>query len=266
MEQAYRSLTLTVADQVATIVLDHSAQMRASGEPKFSSHWELANVLSDLRADNSVRVIVITGSEGVFHINHPHDANWRKEHVGDVSQRWMTFTGLVRWHQTMAEIEKPIVAKVNGDAIGMGQSLVFACDLIVAKEDAKFMDDHMTHPDDGPFSLVPGDGGASLIPLFMSPVKAKEYLMLSKSYTAADLARMGVINSAVPGDQLDATVDDLVRRLLERGAYALAWTKRVVNRRVVEQLNLTLDAGAAYEMVNFLHLEKAGWEEKKRLD
>lgn len=266
MTVRYQSLNLTIDDQVATIVLDHASQIQTSGEANFSSHWEFANVLSDLRANNKVRVIVITGSQGYFRINHPHDEQWRNQHVGDVNQRWLTFTGLIRWHQTMAEIEKPIIAKVNGDAIGVGQSIAFACDLIVAREDATFMDDHMTHELDGPFSLVPGDGGAALIPLFMSPVKAKEYLMLSKSYTASDLAQMGVINYAVSEDRLDETVDSLVERLLERGAYALAWTKRVANRRVVEHLNLTLDAAVGYEMVNFLHFEKSGWEEKKRLD
>jgi hypothetical protein len=61
-------------------------------------------------------------------------------------------------------------------------------------------------------------------------------------------------------------VDDIVARLLKRSAYALAWTKRIANRHVVEQLNRTLDAGAAYEMVNFLQIEKLGWQDKKSLD
>lgn len=92
----------------------------------------------------------------------------------------------------------------------------------------------------------------ALIPLYMSPCKAKEYLMLSQPYTGAELAQLGIINYAVPATELDAKVDDLVQRLLKRGAYALARTKRLVNRRVVSQLNLTLDAGVAYEMVTQL--------------
>ena len=60
-------------------------------------------------------------------------------------------------------------------------------------------------------------------------------------------------------------VDDIVGRLLKRSAYALAWTKRVANRPVVQQLNLVLDAAAAYEMVNFLQTQRPGWEDKRTL-
>ena len=66
--------------------------------------------------------------------------------------------------------------------------------------------------------------------------------------------------------ELDSKVEDIVSRLLERSAYALAWSKRVINRRVVDQLNLTLDAGQAYEMLVWLQREKLGWQEKKTLD
>ncbi len=76
---------------------------------------------------------------------------------------------------------------------------------------------------------------------------------------------MGAINAAVPAEELDAAVDDMVRRLLKRPAYLLAWTKRVTNRRVVEQLNMTLDAGAGYEMVGFLQIERQGWKDRLEL-
>ena len=68
----------------------------------------------------------------------------------------------------------------------------------------------------------------------------------------AELARLGLINYAVPAAELDAKVDDIVQRLLQKSAYALARTKRLLNRRVVDQLNLTLDASVGYEMVNWL--------------
>lgn len=105
----------------------------------------------------------------------------------------------------------------------------------------------------------------ALVPLFMTPPLTKEYLMLAQEYTAKELAQRGISNHAVPGEQLDAKVQDIVQRLLQRSAYALAWRKRITNRHVVEQLNRTLDAGAAYEMVNVLQIEKLGWEDKKTL-
>ncbi len=267
--QDYKTIVITKKDQVATITM-----------PGRKPHWELGSAFSELREDNSVRVIVITGSEGKFHVPPTKKAYLDvgdRSNFNDPAEGWKTFTGIIRCHQTMAEIEKPIVAKVNGDAIGFGQSLAFNSDIIVAREDAQFMDHHMggiftagyggaKEQGGHEFSSVPGDGGAALVPLYMTPAKAKEYLMLAKPYSAAELARLGIINYAVPAAELDAKVDDIVARLLQRGAYALAWAKRVANRKVVEQLNMTLDAGAAYEMVTWLQREKLGWKEKKTLD
>jgi enoyl-CoA hydratase len=239
-------------------------------------HWELATVFSELREDNGVRVVVLTGSDGEFKVpaqREDYESGPWQERAVDAAERWLTFTGLIRCHELMAEIEKPIVGRINGDAVGFGQSLAFACDLIIAREDARFMDHHMggaALDGDRPFrghgfSVVPGDGGAALLPLYLTPPRAKEYLMLCRPYTARELADMGVINRAVPAERLDEEVDSVVRQLLERGAYALAWTKRVVNLPLRAQLNRTLDAAAAYEMVGFWQLSKSGWENPSRL-
>lgn len=271
----YSSLSIERRDQVATITLRR--RDRAADEPLPNRHWELANLFDELRADDSVRVIVLTGTDGRFSVP-PHSlerdraagpGERSREYPTDPSRAWHTFTGIVRTHQAMAEIEKPIVAKVNGDAIGFGQTLVFASDIIVAVEHAIIADHHLgmgeIEPGGHDFGVVPGDGGTALLPLYLSPARAKEYLMLGRVYRAAELAALGAINYAVPADKLDAAVDDLVRRLLARPAYALAWTKRVANRRVVDHLNMTLDAGVAYEMASFLQLERQGWQEKRDL-
>ena len=235
-------------------------------------HWDLGEIFSELRGDTDVRVVVLTGQPGEFYAPPPADFYDRPElraYVSDPARAWKTFTGVLRTHQGMAELEKPIVAKITGDALGFGSSLAFACDLIVAADDVTFVDIHLGMGEieqGGPgFGIVTGDGGSSLVPLFMSPAKAKEYLMLAKPYTAAELAQMGVINYAVPAGELDAVVDDIVERLLRRSAYALAWTKRTINRRIVDQLNMTLDASVAYEMVNFLQIDRLGGEDPKQL-
>jgi enoyl-CoA hydratase/carnithine racemase len=266
----YQTFVLVRAGGVATITLAPPA-----GKPVTTAnlHWELATALSELRVDNEVRVIVITGAGDQFLVVRPPES-----YRSDAERRarteprylWETFTGIAVMHEQMAQMEKPIIAKVNGDAIGFGSTLVFACDLIVAREDATIVDTHMAmgeYPNVGPaeFGLVPGDGGTALIPLFMSPALAKEYLMLGRPFTAAELARLGSINYAVSAAELDACVDQLVARLLDRSAYALAWTKRAANKLVIDQLNRGLDAGLGYEMVNFLEWERMGWRDTKSL-
>ncbi len=272
----YVAIEVTEEGPVATITI-LARPKRPIDRP--TVHPELASALSELREDNGVRVIVLTGSDGVFQIAPTREFYSKTDinaRFNDPTVAWNTFTAIIRCHQAMVEMEKPIVAKVNGDAIGFGSSLAFASDLIVAREDARFMDHHMgvlfsatyggvAKQGGHDFSTVTGDGGASVVPLFMSPALAKEYLMLGRVFTGADLARLGLINYAVPAEALDAKVADLVGRLLDRGAHALGWAKRVANRRVADHLNLTLDAGVAYEMVSWLQLEKLDWQERRTL-
>lgn len=268
----YGSIDLRIAKQIATISILPPAKSHIGRSANL--HWELGRVLTELRMDNRVRVIVITGKGDSFLVVRPpesyHTESGRRART-EPRNMWDSFTGTAIMHETMAQIEKPIIAKVNGDAVGFGSSLVFACDLIVAREDAQIADTHMgmgEFPNVGPgeFALIPGDGGTALVPLFMSPAVAKEYLMLARPFTAAELARLGIINYAVPKQELNSTVNELVGRLLKRSAYALAWTKRTANQRVMDSLTKSLDAGLAYEMVNFLQWERMGWADTKSFD
>lgn len=265
----YDSLTLERRGEVATISMLPLRTVLARPN-RGETHSDLGRAFAELRADKQIRILILTGAEdGEFAVAPPGSLYLTSEgrrRVVEPESSWDVFMGGIATHQLMVEMEKPIIAKVNGDAIGYGQSLMLNCDLIIAREDARISDVHLAMGEvrdrngvsvAAPFGLVPGDGAASMVPLFMSPTQAKEYLMLSPVLTGAEMARMGIVNRAVPMDQLDSTVDDFVRRLLLRPAYALGWTKRVVNRNVATQVNLTMDASAAYEMVNFLQAELA---------
>jgi enoyl-CoA hydratase len=75
--------------------------------------------------------------------------------------------------------------------------------------------------------------------------------MLARPFTAKELATMGVVNYAVPASELDAKTDEIAERLLKRNAYALAMTKRILNKQAMAQFNQTHDASLAYEFLNF---------------
>ena len=269
MSREYGACTLEIDGPVATVTIIPPTSLRGGTA---DLHWELGEIFSDLRGDTSVRVVILTGTDDEFYVLESkefYDVPENRAYVSDPPGAWKTFMGIIRLHQGMAELEKPIVGKVNGDALGFGSSLVFACDLIVAVEDAEIIDIHLGMGEiekGGPgFGIAAGDGGSALIPLVMPPAKAKEFLMLAKPYTGKELADLGYINYAVSRGELDDVVDDMVARLLRRTSYALAWTKRTINRRLADQLNMTLDASAAYEMVNFLQLERLG-EDPMTLD
>jgi enoyl-CoA hydratase/carnithine racemase len=270
----YRNPHLTVdcSGQVATI-RQRLPQDRTPAETaeaaQVPTFLALANLLDQLRADDDIRVIVLhRGDQNLSTTSRYLSKEWRQHHNEPVNI-WRTFSGIIRMHEVMASIEKPIVCQVNGNLIGGQCNVALACDLIVAREDVTFADHHLGmgrwQPDGPPFGLVPGDGGVALAPLYFTPPLAKEFLMLGKGFTAKELAARGLINYAVSAEQIDAVVADLVQQLLKRPAYPLAWAKRVANRHVIDQLNRTLDAGAGYEMIGLAQLERQGWVDKTSL-
>ena len=274
----YRALEIHREGQVATIRL-YAQTYLMSLKPPADIHQEIGPALNELRTDHAIRVIVITGAEdGEFMVARRTEdyagPNLRRM-LNEPTSAWKTFMGIIQAHQAMAEIEKPIIAKVNGDAMGFGQSLVFSCDLAVAWHDAKFCDIHLGMGDatvtmgrhvGPPFGTVPGDGAGSVLPLLLPLPLAKQYLWLSEEWTAADFAKLGVINQVVPREQLDEAVDRLVQSLLKRSSFALAWSKRILNRQLADQLNRTLDASVAYEMVNLLQVERLEYDDPRKLD
>ncbi len=251
----YSDIELSRDGQVATIRIlpSDAALSKRHGASYPRIHSDIGDALLELRGDNSVRVVILTGTGDVFKVTPPLSP-WVEIH-GDPGRDWDLTLGLTKTLEAFIETEKPIIAKVNGNAISFGSSIAFASDFIVAREDAIFADSHLAMGEildyRKDFGTVPGDGGAVFVPLYMSPALAKEYLLLAKPMTGAELARMGIINYAVPADKLDETVNQLAQRLLRRTPYALAWGKRVINRRIRQNMNLTHDAAWLAELVNF---------------
>lgn len=249
------NFTLHRDGPVATLQFRHSSEVARlrSAQPMPDVKLETAEALYKLGRDDGVRVVVLTGTGDEFKVA-PRSSPWVETH-GSPADDWELMKGLTRVLQAFVELDQPIVAKVNGNAVGWGSSIVFASDFIFAADDAQLIDHHMGMGEAGygrpDFGTVPGDGGSSFVPLHMSPCLAREYLFLGKPLTGRELAQMSVINGAAPAEDLDRIVDAFVKRLVARPQYALTWAKRVFNRRVRQNLDLTADASMAYEMLNF---------------
>jgi enoyl-CoA hydratase len=257
---AYTLLDIIRDGQIATIALKriekHLREARAQGRRGGAQRAaEVGRALNELRDDDSVRVIVVTGKDDVFTI--PPSSYG---HHGNPGTDWDIMSGVTRAVEAMCTIEKPVIAKVNGHAIGFGANLVLACDFIVAREDAIIADHHMSCGElviDGEVKgsaehcMVAGDGGAVFAPLKMPLALAKEYLMLARPFTAKELAAMGVVNYAVPASELDAKTAEIASRLLKRNAYALALMKRILNKTALASFDRVHDAALGYEFLNF---------------
>ena len=243
-------------------------------------HTAVGQALEELRFDRSVRLIGITGQRNGewFHVpryeayfterRHRDRHNMlERERIPRLVPRGPE-RGFPSPLETLALMEKPVVARLNGDATGFGQSILWGCDIIVAIENAVVSDSHMSQGEivdsagerrGFPYALSPGDGALAFWPLFLPPTKAKEFQLLGRSWTSNELAEMNVINYVMPTyELLDDKVDEIITQLLARPDHALRRTKRLMAKQMLAQWNLTMDLSHAYEMLDFWEHTRAG--------
>ena len=195
---------------------------RPEARNAFNDPLKLAFVdaLRLLARDTSARAVVITGA-GTSFSGGGDVANFINRHEFKNRFYWM------REARTLADellrCHLPIVAAVNGPAVGLGCSVAIMCDLVVIADDAFMVDPHVGA------GLVAVDGGAVLWPLVMSYLKAKEYLLLGERIPAAECVNLGLANRAVPKVEVMAEAMQLARRLSDLPWQAVQETKRAIN-------------------------------------
>jgi enoyl-CoA hydratase len=205
-------------------------------------HRELSTIFFDIARDDETNVVVLTGAGKAFCAGG--DLNEMKKRMED--QRL--------WAEVMREardivmgivtLDKPIIARVNGPAIGLGATIALLCDIIIAADTAKFADTHVR------IGLIAGDGGSIAWPLSIGLPKAKQYLLTGDSLTATEAERIGLISDVVPADQLDARVYDLADRLAAGSQQAIRGTKRAVNMWM-NNVSAIIDAHLGLETLTY---------------
>jgi enoyl-CoA hydratase/carnithine racemase len=184
-------------------------------------HEAMQEVWSYLSADHSVRAVVLTGAGKAFSAGGDVPGFIRS--YEDPDHRRLSLRGARRLMEAMAEFPKPVVAAVNGPAVGLGCSVAVTCDLVLIAESAFMADTHVS------IGLVAGDGGAATWPLLMGFLKAKEYLLTGDRIPAAEAVALGLANRVVPDDQLMTEALALAHRLARQPAQAIQETKRAIN-------------------------------------
>lgn len=142
--------------------------------------------------------------------------------VGDAARTIRT--GWQRLVAAVLDCEKPVVAAVNATAAGAGCHLALACDLVVAAEEARFIEVFARR------GIAPDAGGAYLLARLVGPQRAKELLFFGDDVGAAEALRLGMVNRVVPGPELAATAGSLATRLAAGPTIALGMAKALVNR------------------------------------
>lgn len=212
-------------------------------------HAELARLFTDIQHDAESDLVILTGDGRAFSAGG--DFDWFEEQIANPR----TFRD-IGWEakrivHSLLELEKPIICRLNGPAAGLGATVALLCDIIIADERAVIGDPHVK------VGLVAGDGGAVIWPALIGMARAKEYLLTGDLLTAAEAARIGLINHAVPADALDATVDRVVSRILANPRHAVRWTKAVMNQPLKQLAIQSMDASIAYETLSNMTADRA---------
>lgn len=238
----YRFLDIRREDGIATLMLNQPDNRNAIHA---EMHAELEQVWLDLAADREVNVIVLTGAGKMFSAGG--DIKRMVNRYG-TDEGWQfsidTPASTKRLFQNILEVEKPIIAAINGDAVGLGATLALFADSTIIAESAKFGDSHVK------VGLVAGDGGAVIWPILVGPNRAKEFLMRGKLMSGKEAHEMGLLNHVVPAEEVMTRAMEIARELNALPPLAVRWTKLSVNKWIKHQLNLVLDASIAYEMLS----------------
>jgi 2-(1,2-epoxy-1,2-dihydrophenyl)acetyl-CoA isomerase len=233
----YEALQVDTAEAVCTITLNRPDSLNSINDAMTS---ELAKVLRQLQRDDAVRCVVLTGAGRAF---------CSGQDLGDLKKRYADsqYTPQLgedlkhRYNPVifgLRDLEKPVIAAVNGVAAGAGCSLALACDLRIASDKATFIEVFVN------VGLIPDSGSTFFLPRLVSLCKAMEMCFTGERVGAADAMALGLVNKVVPADELMSATRELAQRLAKMPTKAIALTKRLLYRSLSSDLDAMLEAEA----------------------
>ncbi len=209
----YSAILYSKRRHVATITLNRPEADNAIDRQLAD---ELAEACREVRGDDDVRVVVVTG------------AGDKAFSVGGESAGVASVIG---------SLEQPVIAAINGDALGQGLELALACDIRLASNRARFGLPEVAS------GVIPSDGGTQRLPRIVGRGKALEMVLTAELITAEAALEIGLIGKLVPAEALAAEAESLADGLAEKGPLALRYAKEAV----AKGLDLTLDQGLRLE-------------------
>jgi enoyl-CoA hydratase/carnithine racemase len=224
-------LEYTVADGIGTILLNRPHRKNAF-TIEMIDQW--ARILVEARTDPDVRVIVLTGAGDAFCSGvdlssmdgeRPSPLQ-RKEHLTD---------HIHRIPYALEDLDKPVIAAINGAAVGAGMDMALMCDMRIIARSARLSEGYIR------VGLVPGDGGCYYLPRLVGQAKALELLLTGDFIGAEEAARIGIANHVVDDDDLIAATTRLARKLADAPPVAVRTIKRAVYQSARADLRTALD-------------------------
>ena len=238
---SYKTIAVERRGSILTIILDRPEAYNAVNAVL---HEELSRIFVDVRRDVDAKVVVLTGRGKAF--CGGGDIDWMQDAIDAPVSFEQTAREAKEIVFSQLDLDKPLICRLNGHAAGLGASLALLCDVIIAQENARIGDPHVS------VGLVAGDGGALIWPQILGYAKAKKFLFTGDMINAVEAERIGLITDVVKPEELDAAVDALADRLASAPTKALNWTKVTANLPLKAIFHSHFDAGIAYEQMSNL--------------
>ena len=227
----FQAIQLKIENQVAWITLNRPEARNALND---DMREELLAVFADAQTNPDIRALVLTGAGQGFCTGA--DISRRGDGpTGPGAARTIMRARSQRLIRTLWDLEKPVVAAVNGVAAGLGAHLAFACDLIIAAAEARFIEVFVRR------GLMVDAGGAYLLPRLIGLSKAKELVFFGEDLPAEEALRIGLVNKVVPGASLAAAAKEWAEKLATGPTFAIGMSKRLLNRSLESDLETSLD-------------------------
>ena len=237
-QNQYKTIEVTHADGVAEIILSRPEQLNAIDE---DVRPELIHALADMAFADGVRAIIIGAQGKVFSAGG--DFEMMKRRNGDPAAAERGSLDGKQLLRTIFEVPVPIIAAVQGHAVGLGSTIALSCDIVVATRGARIVDSHVK------IGLVAGDGGAVVWPPSIGLIRTKRHLLLGDPVLAEDGYAMGMVSDLVdtPAEVLPMA-RQLAGRLAELPPLAVQGTKRTLNAALAQQSTGVLETGLMLEL------------------
>ncbi|HET8612094.1 MAG TPA: enoyl-CoA hydratase-related protein [Sphingomonas sp.] len=235
--EGYETLNFAREGRVLTIMMNRPEVMNAVSH---RLHVEMGRVFIEAAEDPETDIIILTGVGQAFSAGG--DVNWMADMAAGKRGPFVEEVRVMRRiiHGVL-DCPKPIIAKVNGDAMGFGASIALLCDIVIAADTARFADPHVR------LGLAAGDGGALIWPQLIGFAKARHYLLTGEAVAAPEAERMGLITFAVPAAELDEFVAKYAGKLARGAQSAIRYTKSAVNIALRQLFASVGEAAIAYE-------------------
>lgn len=219
MDAGFEAIEFTRRDGIAVIRLNRPAQRNALD---LVMRAEIGRAVEAVRDDEATRVLLLTGSGGAFCAGGDLKSLTEKER-GALANR-DRIRRLHLWFSELLNLEKPVVAAVDGPAFGAGLNLALAADFVLASPRARFCAVFAR------IGLVPDLGGFFLLPRIVGLQKARELIFTARVVGAEEAQRLGMVTEIHAAEALEAAALDWCRRLLEAPTGALGMAKTILNQ------------------------------------